>query len=236
MVFRVPKRINLSDIKPLIGNISRANYYQVQFGGLSGDLYGYLGARGVSQQFVAEDMGLMCYSASLPGSSLADVQSQNFHGITENFVHSRVYTPLTLSFYCDNEYRGLKFLEHWMEYVVSGNGTFSPIYASPSYNYRMKYPSQYKSQSTKIFKFESDLERVMEYSFIGLFPSNLSSTQVQYGPNSEITRITCSFKYDRYIAGSTYSYDYILGTSNNLISTIRDITGSAADLINRIIN
>ena len=233
----MPRQINISEIKPLLGNISRANYYQVQFGGLSSDLYNYLSSRGVSQQFIADDMGLMCYSASLPGSSLADFQSQNFHGVTENFVHTKLYTPLNLSFYCDDEYRGLKFLEHWMEYIVSGNNTATPLYGSPSYNYRMKYPEQYKSNSTQIFKFERNFDRVMEYSFIGLYPSNLSSTQLQYGANSELTRITCSFKYDRYITGSIKSFDYVLGSANNLVSTIRDLTsGTVSDLISRIIN
>ena len=234
------RNINLEEVKPLIGNLSRPNYYQVVFGGLSAGLTGYLGARGVDAEFIGNDMGLMCYNASLPGSSLATIESTNYHGVTENFAHNKLYTTLDLSFYCDNEYKAKKFLEHWMEYVVSGNGTASLDYSQRNYNYRLRYPydpaTGYKSQSTKILKFENDYKQVLEYSFIGMFPSNLSSTQLQYGPNSEITRINCSFKYDRYIAGSIYSYDYLLGTANNLISTVRDLTSGGLDLINRLIN
>lgn len=235
------KNLKLEEVKPIIGNLSRANYYQVAFGGLSGGLYSYLSARDVGSQFIGNDMGLMCYNASLPGSSLATVETSNYHGVVENFAHTKIYTTLDLEFYCDNSYKALKFLEHWMEYVVSGNGTGQQLYAQSSYNYRLRYPSDpstgYKSEGTKIIKFENDFNRALEYSFIGLFPSNLSSTPVRYGPNSELTRVTCSFKYDRYVAGSIYSYDFLSGTANNLVSTIRDLTsGNVLDLLNRFIN
>jgi len=217
----VRRELTTQDVRPLIGNLSRTNLYQVEFGGLSSGLSGYLNSRSVSSQFIAENSGLMCYEASLPGSSLSQVQSSNFHGVVENFAHTRVFTPITLSFYCDNRYRTLRMLEHWMEYVVSGNGTSNNNYGGNNYNYRLRYPNDpgtgYKSNSTSIFKFEGDKENrsVMEYSFIGLFPSNLSSVPVRYGPNNEITRVTCSFSYDRYVAGSIRSFDSFLGISNN---------------------
>ena len=235
------RNIKLEEIRPLLGNLSRANYYQVGFGGLSTQLFSYLSARGVNPGFIGDDMGLMCYNASLPGSTLATVETSNYHGVVENFAHTKVYTSLDLEFYCDDEYKALKFLEHWMEYVVSGNTTGRQLYAQGSYNYRLKYPSDplsgYKSSGTRIIKFENDYDRAIEYSFLGLFPSNLSSTPVRYGPNSELTKVNCSFKYDRYIAGSIYSYDFLSGTANNLQATIRDLTSTnILDLLNRVIN
>ncbi len=235
----MPELITLADVRPLIGNLSRANYYEVKFGGLSRELRNYLSSRGVDNQFIGGDAGLMCYNASLPGSSLAKIESSNFSGVVENFAHTRVFTPIQLDFYCDSEYRMLKMLEHWKEYITSGNGNVN--YASPYYNYRVKYPNDpqdgYKSNSTKIIKFESDYNRVMEYSFIGLFPVNVSSTPVRYGPNNELTRISCSFAYDRYIAGSVTSLDILEGNFNNLRGIISDIsTGNFADLISRFIN
>ena len=236
----MPEIITLADIKPLIGNLSRANYYEVKFGGFTPGLRTYLGARGVDSQFIGGDAGLMCYNASLPGSSLAKVEGSNFSGVVENFAHTRIFTPIQLEFYCDNEYKVLKFLEHWQEYITSGNGN-GANYASPYYNYRVKYPNDpadgYKVNSTRIMKFENDYSRVMEYSFIGMFPLDMSSTPVRYGPNSELTRISCSFAYDRFIAGSIYSFDFIQGNFNNLRGIINDVTsGNAAAIINRFIN
>tara|TARA_B100001059_G_scaffold186283_2_gene188191 strand:+ start:6034 stop:6795 length:762 start_codon:yes stop_codon:yes gene_type:complete len=253
----VPRQLNIEDVKPLIGNLSRSNYYQVQFGGLSPRLRGYLGSRGVDSAFISEDSGLLCYSAQLPGSSLAGTESTNFTGITETMAHRRVFTSLSLEFYCDSNYRSLKFLEHWMEYVASGNGFLD--YADRNYTYRMNYPndpvSGYKCDSTKIYKFESDVQRVMEYSFLGLFPINLSSTPVRYGPTSELTRVTCEFRYDRYIAGSILSYDTVRGFGNNLesgltnafsdlnfngfgntLNTINRIAGPVSDILNLFTN
>lgn len=236
----MPEIITLADIKPLIGNLSRANYYEVKFGGLTAGLRQYLSARDVGSQFIGGDAGLMCYNASLPGSSLAKVESSNFSGVVENFAHTRIFTPINLEFYCDNEYKVLKFIEHWQEYITSGNGN-GANYSSPYYNYRAKYPNDpadgYKANSTRILKFENDYKRVMEYSFIGMFPLDMSSTPVRYGPNSELTRISCSFAYDRYIAGSIYSFDFIQGNFNNLRGIISDITdGNAAGLLSRFIN
>ena len=236
MVFRVPtkiKNLKIKNVKDLIGNLSRANYYQVVFGGLSGNLYRYLKQRGVSKNFIGGDMGLLCYGGSLPGSSLASTEATNdFHGVVENFAHTRIYTPLSLEFYCDNEYRSLKMLEHWMEYVVSGNGTGNSRYALPNYNYKVKYPLDpadgYKSNATKIVKFENSFQQAIEYSFLGLYPDNLSSTRVQYGSNSELTRINCTFKYDRYIAGSIYSYDFLSQLGNNRLSNIANLAAGLA--------
>lgn len=231
------RKLNLEDVRPLIGQLSRPNYYEVQFGGLSIDLTRFLGNRGVSNRFTSGEFGLMCYEAALPGSSLGDVQSNNFHGVTENFAYQKIYSTLNLQFYCDDEYRGLKFLEHWMEYVVSGSPLPASQYASPGYSYRLNYPADYKSNSTKITKFEIDYQRTLEYNFIGMFPKDLSSTQLRYGPNSELTRISCAFTYDRYIAGSVDSYNTASGRGNNLSAILRDITSSdPLRLINRIVN
>lgn len=234
------RELTVADVKPLIGNLSRANYYEVRFGGLSAGLQGFLSSRGVSSNYVSASAGLMCYQGQLPGSSLATVEAGNYYGVTENFAHTKIYTPLQLSFYCDDKYRSLKFLEHWMEYVNSGGTNLSGSrYASTGFAPRLKYPNDaatgYKAQSVTIQKFENNYERILTYSFIGLFPKNLSSTQVQYGPNSELTRINCSFAYDRYIAGSVTSYDFANGIGNNLSNIVSDFS-SPLTAITRLIN
>ena len=122
---------------------------------------------------------------------------------------------MSLDFYVDNEYKTLKFLEHWMEYVGDG-ASFSPtggsFPADPNYFFRMRYPKEYKSDETRIVKFEKNYRQYMEYKFIGLFPINLSSTRVQY-ENSQVLKATCSFSYDRYIAGGTTSLERDRGTA-----------------------
>lgn len=226
----MPRILTLEDVKPIIGNLSRDNYYEMRFGGLSAPLLEYVGARGVDQQFIAGEFGLMAYDAQLPGTSLADIQSNNYLGVTENFVHRKQFSDLSISFYCDDEYKGLKFLEHWMEFVVSGNGTGRVVdgYADPNYSYRLRFPNEYKSNSTTILKFEKNVQRVLQYSFLGLFPKSIDAVPLSYGAKggslAGITKISANFKYDRFIAGSIYSYDSVRGLGNNLDSTLRNLT------------
>ena len=219
-----PKKIG--EFKSTLGNVAQNNHYQVSFDGLSRNLFEYLRKRGVDRRFILDDAGLLCNSASIPGSSLAtsDIFG-NFTGVQEKFAHTRIFTELTLEFYVDKEYKMIKFLEHWIEYISSGseerkNSFFSK--SSPSYYYRMKYPrgnSGYKTDRVKVVKFDRDYDNEIEYTFIGLFPLNLSSTPVAYG-QSDVLKASCTFSYERYIAGKDNSLNVQRGSAMNKIPLI----------------
>jgi hypothetical protein len=208
----IPRRI--SDIKPLVTNLAQTSHYEVKFGGLPPELRSYLLGRGISSRFIAEDAGLLCNSASLPTTQLATVDiAGNYMGITETFAHRRQYQDITLEFYVDKNYRTLKFLEHWMEFVASGstnpiNGNNLPINRNVDEGYfiRMQYPKYYKSNRTRIIKFDRDYQREIEYTFIGLYPYSISSIPVAYA-SSDIMKMSATFKMDRYVIGKSYSLD-----------------------------
>lgn len=211
-----PIRRKISHFKPLITDLAQTSHYQVSFGFLPNSLRNYLLARGIESRFVGESVGLLCSSASLPGSSFgtADI-SGNYVGVVEKFAHTRIFTQIDLDFYVDNQYRTLKFLEHWMEYISSGS-TASPY--EKGYFFRMRYPEDYKTDQVKIVKFEKDHRRSLEYTFYGLFPLTLNSTSVSYN-NSDILKATASFSYERYVCGRTLSVDVYAGQDNNRDST-----------------
>ena len=212
----MPTRKKISDFKPLVTNLAQTSHYQVIFGGLNDGLSNYLDARGVDTRFITESAGLLCSSASIPGSSLATADiNGNFMGVQEKMAHTRIFTQMQLEFYVDSDYRMIKFLEHWMEFIASGSGQ-NP--GTNEYYYRMQYPSAYKSNSTKIIKFDRDYKRELEYNFIGLFPINMSSVPIQYG-SSDILKVSVAFNYERYIPGKISSKDQKAGTSNNMGST-----------------
>jgi len=144
----VPRIKKISEFKPLITNLAQTSHYQVMFGGLNSELSGYLNERGVNTRFITEESGLLCSSASIPGSSLATADiNGNFMGMQEKMAHTRIFTEMQLEFYVDSDYRMIKFLEHWMEYIVSGGESPS---AGPGYYYRMQFPEQYKCDQTKL--------------------------------------------------------------------------------------
>ena len=216
-----PRRI--SDIKPLITNLAQTSHYEVTFGGLSGALRQHLSVRGIDANFIGESVGLLCNSASLPGSSFgtADI-SGNYMGVVEKMAHTRIFTQLDLEFYVDSSYKTLKFLEHWMEFISFGSGV-SP--AQDGYFFRMRYPREYKTDMTRIIKFDRDYSKQIEYTFFGLFPIAMNSVPVTYEA-SNILKVSASFNFDRYICGKATSYSVYAGIDNNKIGLLPTVNTS----------
>ena len=210
----LPKKI--SQIKPVLTNVALTSHYAVEFAGLSSGLRTHLGLRGIDSRYISETIGLLCSRASLPGSGFATADiTGNFVGVTEKMAHTRAFTPISLEFYVDNGYRSLKFLEHWMEFISSGSERYdNQPPTSPGYYFRMRYPSEYKCDQTRIIKFEKDYKRYIEYRFYGLFPLSLDSTTVSY-EGSNILKASATFYYDRYISGQSSSLSKFLGNDSN---------------------
>ena len=124
--------------------------------------------------------------------------------------HTQNIHSIDLEFYVDNEYKTMKFLEHWIEFIANGSGETQ---SQAGYYHRMEYPNDYKTYQTKIIKFDRDYQHELQYTFYGLFPYNLVSTPVTY-KSSDILKVTCSFMYDRYVCGKFDSYSVHRGTSN----------------------
>ena len=205
-----PKRI--SDILPKIQNVAQTSNYLVKFALPNSPLKSMMRRKGVNDRFIVEDAGLLCYNAVLPGSALAAVNTVgDYQGMVERFAHTRNFTQINFEFYVDNEYKSLKFLEHWMEYVTGGNTT---DVSADTYYFQLNYPDEYKSNDTRVVKFEKNYSQFIEYRFVGLFPLSLNSTRIQYG-NSQVLKATASFSYDRYIAGESSSLSRDLGRAFN---------------------
>ena len=212
----IPQQI--SRILPKFQNVAQTNHYLVKFGLPEGQIFdrntlkGHLRSKGVDDRFQLGDIGLLCSAAFLPGSAFATINTVgDYQGVVERFAHTRNFTQITLEFYVDNEYRSLKFLEHWMEYI---SGASQPNLTENAYHFRMRYPKDYKSNETKIVKFERNYRQFIEYNFRGLFPLSLNSTRVAY-EGAQVLKATCNFSYDRYIAGETTSFAYDKGNAFN---------------------
>ncbi len=207
-----PRRI--SEIKPIFGNLAQTSHYQVSFGSLSKPLQDHLSLRGVDWRFVAEDAGLLCSSASLPGSSLgtSDIVG-DVTGVTEKMAHTRVFTAIDLTFYVDKKYKMIKFLEHWIEFIASGSGVRN---TEEGYFFRMKYPKDYKSNTAQVLKFDRDYQNQIEYNFYGLFPIAMYSPTISYN-DSQVLTVTASFNYERYVCGSIRSLDVSYLRNNNIV-------------------
>ena len=209
MAVPIPKKI--SQILPTFQNVAQTSHYIVDFG-LPAEVSSHLRGKGFDSRFDIDKIGLLCSKAVLPGSAFATIDAVGeYQGVVERFPHTKKFVQMQLEFYVDNEYKALKFLEHWMEYISNGSNSDS---LEDAYHYRMNYPITYKSQTTTITKFEKNYRQTIEYGFRGLYPIELNSTVVQY-QNSQVLKATAAFNYDRYICGKTRSWDRERGIDRN---------------------
>ena len=207
-----PRPRGISDIMPKLQNVSLSSRFLVKLVLPRSPVRTFLRQKGINDRFIADDIGLLCSDAVLPGSALASLNTAgDYQGVVERFAHTRNFTQINLEFYVDNEYKSLKFLEHWMEFIAGGSSA-DPI--NDSYHFKMRYPDEYKSNDTRIVKFEANHFQFLEYRFIGLFPLSLNSTRVSY-QNSTVLKASCQFSYDRYVCGESSSLARALGISNN---------------------
>ena len=207
------------------------------FGGLPLGLRQHLNVRGLDYRFITETSGLLCSNASLPGASLATADViGNYTGVAEKMAHTKIFNKINLEFYVDNEYKSLKFLEHWIEFIANGSGEDQ---SRKDYYFRMEYPDDYKTYETKIIKFDRDYNEEMQYNFYGMYPYQVSNIPIKY-ENSEVLKMNVNFHIDRYAAGKFSSYDKYRGRHNDIQENKKpsetnvggDFSGEYSDLIN----
>ena len=218
-----PRPRGISDIMPKLQNVAQTSQFLVKFVVPRGDCRKFLRQKGINDRFIADNVGLLCSDAVLPGSAMATLNTAgDYQGLIERFAHTRNFTQVNFDFYVDNEYKSLKFLEHWMEFISSGS-IADP--SSDTYHFKMKYPDEYKSNDTRVVKFERNHFQFLEYRFIGMFPLSLNSTRVSY-QNSQVLKATATFSFDRYICGESSSLARALGLDLNN-QAARDARASA---------
>ena len=218
---------------PKLQNVAQTSKFLVKFVLPRGSCRRFLRQKGINDRFISDNVGLLCSDAVLPGSALASVDTRgDYQGVIERFAHTRNFTQISLEFYVDNEYKSMKFLEHWMEFIT---GAISDP-ADDTYFYQLHYPSEYKSNDTRIVKFERNYKQFLEYRFIGLFPLSLNSTRVSY-QGSQVLKASCSFSFDRYVCGESTSLARDLKRAYNEIfnrgNVARDGTSVLANTLNR---
>ena len=155
---------------------------------------------------------LSCSEASLPGSSVATMDITNdYHGVTEKHGYRRMYDDRAdFQFYVDSDYKMIGYFESWIAYIT-GNSETNPNRLESTYNYRVQYPKDYRTNFL-ITKFERNLEgKYLRYQFIDAFPSSINSMPISYDA-SQLLKVSVSLSYSRYVVTSgVYSSKYTPG-------------------------
>ena len=219
----VSKR-KITDFIGLVADTAQTSHYELSFDGLSGGLSRFLASKGVDKDFIIRNAGLLCSDAVLPGTTLQTHEvDHNFTGVTERFANRRLFIDINLQFYVDKEYKMLKFMEHWIDYITNGSEITGINKDQEGYFYRMRYPRErtdgYKCDRIKLVKFDRDYQNEIEYTFFGMFPRRLDSTPVRYG-DSQTLKISVDFSYERYVCGKVTSLSRNIGSNENFLRSL----------------
>ena len=240
-----PRPYKTSELKTRITHLAQTSVYQLKIQPPTG-LFSLLRETGRDLDYnrAGENIELLCDSAVLPGSSFATHEPTNdYAGVTEKMAYRRMYDgTLDLSFMVDRNYNVIEMLDGWLDFISGVGITGSrQSYKSRHVNYRMTYPEQYRTE-LYLTKFEKDVSypdqfattvarstterpKQLLYTFVGAFPSSVTSTPVSYGP-SDVLRVNVSFSYMRYVRErKNVSLNPYASLNSGLFSSLADFVG-----------
>ena len=161
-----------------------------------------------------------CSEVVIPGATF-DVteESGSRQGVIERMPTKRVFAPITMTFYVDNDYKLIRLFEEWMNFInpLYGAGGDYKVTSNGFGNaknrndfFRLRYPDEYK-RIISIVKFERNFRGdpaisggalgnvpSITYRLIDAFPTNITAMPLSY-EGSTITKTTVEFSYSRYV-------------------------------------
>ena len=227
-------RYSTSKFLSRFGTLAQSSQYKSHIG-FTQNLWNALVANRIPRLLLSE-AGMLCKSTSLPGSAISTHDVRDFYGVVQKSAYMRQFdNTIDLTFYIDSDYQILYMFEAWMEYVMPLMGK-NP---KGSAYYVANYPDSYRSE-LYLYKFNKDMDASwgtvgpfnprgsIVYTFLNIFPVNISSTTVSYDPSQNL-EFTVTFSYERYITDKTgirdssnMGTDSFFGNSVPVLSSPRD--------------
>ena len=130
-------------------------------------------------------LSFMCKTAQLPGSTVGTVPVQYF-GRELKFVGNRTFTDWTISIINDEDFVVRNAFERWM----NGLNSHSLNVRNPL----AQTPGSYTVDG-EVKQFAKNGDTLKKYKFIGLFPTDISPIDVDWGSNDSIEEFTVTLSY-----------------------------------------
>jgi hypothetical protein len=132
-----------------------------------------------------QKMSFMCKTAQLPGSTVNTVPVQYF-GRELKFAGNRTFTDWTISVINDEDFTVRNAFERWMNGMNShALNVRNPAAATPN-GYTV---------DAGVTQFGKGGNTLKKYKFIGVFPTDLSPIDVDWGSNDTIEEFTVTLSY-----------------------------------------
>lgn len=152
-------------------------------------------------------INLFCNDAQLPNiSSQTGTQTGLYTGEGQvSYAVGRLFTDVSLGWYCDRDMIPMKFLQAWHDFIYTGNsGSFITsadkqleVSSSRSEKTKLRYPGEYYGK-IRITKNEDEIAgQSMTYLLLDAFPYSIDATPLSYGSN-QLVNVSASFQYSKY--------------------------------------
>jgi hypothetical protein len=145
------------------------------------------------------DVAFKCKSAQIPGSTVNQVVVPYF-GREVKFAGNRTFADWTVNIINDEDFKIRGGFERWMQLINSHGSNVRNIGRSPS-----SYTSD--AAVTHYGKNGSVLRR---YKFIGMFPTDISPIDLDWGNNDMIEEFTVTFAYQWWEAENNNSSSEVI--------------------------
>lgn len=130
-------------------------------------------------------MSFMCKTAQLPGSSIGAVPVQYF-GRELKFAGNRTFTDWTINVINDEDFVTRNAFERWLNGINShALNVRTPAAAAPA-GYTVDAQVNQYGKGGNIIK---------KYKFLGMFPTDISPIDVDWGSNDTIEEYTVTLSY-----------------------------------------
>ena len=160
-------------------------------------------------------------ATTIPASTIGSYDVY-YHGKSIKVAGDRTYDTWDTTIINDEDFGIRKTLENWMGSISdhSLNTRNKEIFSSMSEGDTAKYKSTLKVQ-----QFSKAGKVLRTYSFLGAWPSALSTINLDWATASEIEEFTCTWVYDSWHSIATGG-----GTTQQSIQNVQNITGTTTGL------
>ena len=135
----------------------------------------------------------MCKTAQLPGSTVG-VVPVNYFGRELKFVGNRTFADWTISVINDEDFVVRNAFERWMNGINSHNfNVRNPLALAP-----LGY-----SVDSEVTQFGKKGDTIKKYKFIGVFPTDITPIDVDWGSNDTIEEFSVTLAYQWWDAQET---------------------------------
>jgi len=127
----------------------------------------------------------MCKTAQLPGSTVG-VVPVNYFGRELKFVGNRTFADWTISIINDEDFIVRNAFERWMNGINSHNfNVRNPLALAP-----LGY-----SVDSEVTQFGKQGDTLKKYRFVGVFPTDVTPIDVDWGSNDTIEEFSVTLSY-----------------------------------------